>query len=115
MTDRGSSEQGRHMTGGEESGALAVARATLAAEDDGAQAERPEQEQAGALGLLRAAVLRHEAEDPAQVLDVEPAAVRGPAEMDDLRVGGEPDLPAGAAESVEPVGLLAEHEEVLVE
>src|SRR5215831_12482429 len=99
MTDRGSSEQGRHVTGGEESGALAVARATLAAEDHGAKPERPEQEQAGALGLLRAAVLRHEAENPAQVLDVEPAAVGGPAEVNDLRVRSEPDLPACAAES----------------
>src|SRR6516225_7676357 len=71
----GSSQQGGDVARREEPGALAIARAAVAAKDEGAKPERPEQEQAGALGFLRAAVLRHEAEDPAQVLDVEPTAV----------------------------------------
>ena len=41
----------------------------LAAEDEPAQPQRPEQQQARALGLAHAAVLGEEAQDPAQVLD----------------------------------------------
>src|SRR5437763_860931 len=68
----------------------------------------------GALGLGRAAVLGEEAELAAQVLDVHPPAVRRAADVGELGLGIEPDLPAGRLEAVAPVRLLAEEEEVLV-
>src|SRR5204862_3536875 len=40
---------------------------------------------------------------------------RRAAQVHDLGAGEEPDLPPGLAEAEAPVGLLAEHEEILVE
>jgi hypothetical protein len=60
-------------------------------------------------------VLGEEAQQAAQVLDVQPAPVRGAAHVHDLRVVHEDGLPARPAEPEHPVRLLAEHEEVLVE
>ena len=51
---------------------------------------------------------------PAEVLAIQPAAVRRPADVDALRAREEDHLPAGFAEPVAPVGLLAEQEVVLV-
>ena len=96
---RRSPEERRDVARGEEAHALAVARPSLAAEDQRAQPERPEQEPPRALGLARPAVLGEEAQDPAQVLGVQPPAVRGAAEMHDLGGRREPHLPAGRAGS----------------
>src|SRR5262249_60191295 len=56
-----------------------------------------------------------EAKLPAHVLCEQPAAVGGTTDVHDLRARKEPDAPTGLPEAVAPVGLLAEHEEVLIE
>ena len=68
-----------------------------------------------AVGVGVAAVLGQEAEVPADVLAEHAAAVRGAADVHALRPREEDDLPAGLAEAVRPVRLLAEEEERLVE
>ena len=60
-------------------------------------------------------MLGEKAQVAAQVLAVEPTAVRRAAHVDDLGAGEEEHLPARRAEAVAPVRLLAEHEERLVE
>ena len=52
---------------------------------------------------------------PAHVLGEQAAAVRGAPDVHGLGAGEEEDTPTRLAEPVAPVGLLAEHEEVLVE
>src|SRR2546430_9685245 len=52
---------------------------------------------------------------PAHVLREQAAAVRGAADVYGLGAGEEENAPTRLAEPVTPVGLLAEHEEVLVE
>src|SRR5258708_6634536 len=103
-----------HVGRGEEADALTVGPPSLSDEEQGAQAQRPEQQAAGALGLADAAVFRLEPQVAAEVLDVHPAAVGGAADVHDLGAGIEPDGPAGLPEAEHPVGLLAEHEELLV-
>ena len=52
---------------------------------------------------------------PAHVLGEQGAAVRGAPDVHGLRSREEEHVPARLVEAVAPVGLLAEHEEVLVE
>ena len=66
------------------------------------------------LGLARPSMLREEPEVPAQVLPIQAARVRPAADVRALGSGEEDDLPAGLMETVVPVRLLAEEEEVLV-
>src|SRR5262249_45731437 len=110
-----SREQRRNVARGQEPGAVAIAAPSLAAVDQRAKAQRNEQEPPRALRLAHAAMLCEEAQQATEILDVEPAAVRGAADVHDLRVGDERDTPARLTEAVRPVRLLAEHEEVLVE
>src|SRR4051794_18793416 len=112
---RGSREQRADVARRQEAGAVTVAAPARAAEHDRPESERGEQQATRPLGLPQPAVLGEEAEDAAQVLDVQPPAVRRAPDVDDLRIGDERDLPAGVMEAIGPVGFLAEHEEVLVE
>ena len=80
-----------------------------------AQPQRPAEQPPRALGVADAAVLGEEAQVPADVLAEHPAAVRRAADVHALRAREEAHLPAGLAEAVAPVGLLAEEEERLVE
>ena len=96
-------------------GSVAVHPSALVAEDDAAQPQRPAQQPPGALGVADAAVLGEEAQVAAHVLAEHAAAVRGAADVDALRAGKEAHLPAGVAEALAPVRLLAEEEEGLVE
>src|SRR5580704_10525496 len=73
---RRSRKERADLARGEEPCALAVPASPLPREGDGPQAERNEQEPAGPFGLAGASVFGQEAQDPAQVLDVEAAAVR---------------------------------------
>ena len=107
-------EQRGRVTGREPRRAVAVRAPTLAAEDEPAKAKRREEQAARALGLLRAAVLPEEEQMAAEVLAVEATAVRRAAHVHALGAGEEDDLPAGLAEPVAPVRLLAEEEVVLV-
>src|SRR2546426_275067 len=59
----------------------------LAAQDGCAQPQRTEQKAAHALRLAQTPVLGEPAQVAAQVLDVEAAAVRGAADVDDLGTG----------------------------
>src|SRR5581483_12225619 len=94
---------------------VAVHPAPLAAKQEPAQPEGDEQQPPGPRGCAPPAVLREEPEVALDVLREQAASVRRAADVDDLGVGQEPDRPARLAEAVEQVGLLAEHEEVLVE
>ncbi len=70
------------------------------------------------LRLAHPVVLRQEPQVADHLLAVVAPPVllgRGPADVKDLRLGVEEHLPAGLDESVAPVALLVEHEEVLVE
>ena len=60
-------------------------------------------------------MLREEPKVPAEVLAVQPAAVRGAPHVDTVDAGEKHDLPPRLPEAEAPVRLLAEEEEVLVE
>src|SRR3954469_25842344 len=97
---------------------LARGLPTRAAERDRPQPHRGEQEAPCALGVALGAVFGEEAQMTAQLLAVHRAPVlrgRRAADVDELRAGVEQHLPARLPKAVEPVGLLAEHEEILVE
>src|SRR5206468_4549959 len=77
-----------------------------------------EQQAPRTLGLTPTAVLVQETDVAAHLLAEHRAPAllrRRPAHVYELRVRREEHLPARLAEAVEPVRLLAEHEEVLVE
>ena len=84
-------------------------------QDGGTHAQRHEQQAPQPLGFLRPAMLVEVPQLAAKILDVQPAPVRCAPDMHDLGAGVEPHLPAGTAEARQPVGLLAEQEEALVE
>src|SRR4051794_10868258 len=104
-----------HLARGEKRNPFAIGTTPFAAEGERAQPNREEQQPARTLGLARTAMLAEEAEDSPEVLHIQLAAVGGAADVHDLGVGDEHDAPARLPEAVRPVGLLAEHEEVLVE
>ena len=108
-------KQRSSLAGGEPARGLPIAPPALAAEEQQPQPDAGEQQPTRPLRLTRAAVLGEEVQLSADVLGEEPAAVRGAADVHHLGAGEEVDAPAGLAEAVAPVGLLAEHEEVLVE
>src|SRR6185437_8955822 len=108
-------EEGADVAGCQEADALAVGLAASAAERERPQPERPQEEPPEALGLTPPPVLVEEPDLAAQVLDVQPAAVRRAAHVHDLGLRGEEDAPPRPPEARQPVDLLAEHEERLVE
>src|SRR5437764_7935225 len=108
-------KQRSSLAGGEPARGLPIAPPALAAEEQQPQPDAGEQQPTRPLRLTRAAVLGEEVQLSADVLGEEPAAVRGAADVHHLGAGEEVDAPAGLAEAVAPVGLLGEHEEVLVE
>src|ERR1051325_6405246 len=97
---------------------LARGSATVALEEHGAQPHRREQQPPGPFGLAGPAVLPEKPQVPAQLLAVHRPPVLGgrrAADMDELGAREEEYLPPRLPEAVAPVGLLAEHEVVLVE
>ena len=103
---------------GQPASRVRIGAAALAGEHPAAQAQRDEQQAPRALGLAPPAVLVQEADVAAHLLAEHRAPAllrRRPAHVHELRVRREEHLPARLAEAVEPIRLLAEHEEVLVE
>src|SRR5581483_7149085 len=105
----------RRAGSSERAGGLAVHPRALAAEDEATQPQRRAQQPPHAGSLPRPVVLVEELDERLDVLPEHAPAVRRGADVDDLGLGQEPDLPPGAAKAVEPAGLLPEPEERLVE